>query len=159
MFTGSVKGVPGTFSCTGTCLAPPRHTDGTVADAAADDGAWAFVPDDPNGLVEGADDEYLTFGWWVMKNTAGMPAGYALIVNDEGMSDADDTSTDGDNLRGTATYNGAAAGKYALPSTDADTYEGGHFTAMATIEADFDVDNPLIQQQQTQTESASRSAA
>ena len=44
-------------------------------------------------------------------------------------------------LRGTATYKGAAAGKYAIPSTDADTYEGGHFTAMATIEADFDVDN------------------
>ena len=44
-------------------------------------------------------------------------------------------------LEGTATYKGAAAGKYALPSTTDDTYEGGHFTAMATIEADFDVDS------------------
>ena len=139
MFMGSVKGVPGTFSCRDDdCAAPARHTDGTVAAGA---GMWTFAPDDPNGSVEGADDEYLTFGWWVMKNAAGMPAGYALIVDDEGMSDADNTSTAGGDLRGTATYKGAAAGKYALPSTADDTYEGGHFTAMATIEADFDVDS------------------
>ena len=42
---------------------------------------------------------------------------------------------------GTATYEGAAAGKYALPNTATDTYEGGHFTARATLTADFDVDN------------------
>ena len=42
-------------------------------------------------------------------------------------------------LVGTATYKGAAAGKYAIPSTNRrHCTTGGHFTAMATIEADFD---------------------
>ena len=57
------------------------------------------------------------------------------------MGDARTTSDTTGSLRGTATYEGAAAGKYAIASTTDETYEGGHFTAMATIEADFDVDN------------------
>ena len=56
-----------------------------------------------------------------------------------------DRTTDCNNTgglsKGSATYEGAAAGKYAMASTtDRDTYEGGHFTAMATLMADFDVD-------------------
>ena len=41
--------------------------------------------------------------------------------------------------RGSATYKGGAAGKYAVASTTADaSYEGGHFTADATLMVDFD---------------------
>ena len=42
---------------------------------------------------------------------------------------------------GKATYKGAAAGNYALASADDDTYEGGHFTARATLTVDFDADD------------------
>ena len=42
-------------------------------------------------------------------------------------------------LQGTATYEGAAAGKYTILDADADTAEGGHFTASAMLEANFDV--------------------
>ena len=52
-----------------------------------------------------------------------------------------ETSTAGGTLRGSANYKGAAAGKYAMASTTADVYEGGHFTADATLMVDFDADN------------------
>ena len=40
-------------------------------------------------------------------------------------------------LQGTATYSGGAAGKYALYSATGGTNDAGHFTADATLEADF----------------------
>ena len=145
MFEGSVMGVPGAFSCSGTCVAPPRHTDGTIDPTETDvsTSMWMFVPDDPNARIAGADSEYLTFGWWLMKDAAGMPESLQLIANAMNAMGIDVRTADtgGEDLRGTATYKGAAAGKYAIASTTDQSYEGGHFTAMATIEADFDVDN------------------
>ena len=51
----------------------------------------------------------------------------------------------GNNIQGTATYKGAAAGKYALTTTMDDGYEGDKKTAKVTIQADFvadDADTP-----------------
>ena len=146
MFMGSVRGVPGTFTCPITCTAPSRHSDDTVTETAA--GAWTFVPDVPSAAIEAADGIYLTFGWWLTKDAGGTPTGYGLVTMDAGMTAATDSTTPGggtDGLVGTATYKGAAAGKYALPSTTDGTYTGGHFTAMATIEADFDADGTTAQ--------------
>ena len=42
------------------------------------------------------------------------------------------------NVSGSATYRGAAAGKYAIQSTTDDSASGGHFTAAATLTANFD---------------------
>ena len=142
-FQGSVDGVMGTFTCEGTCTAPGRFSDGTVVitgDGAAA-GDWTFVPSNPSATVDGAADSvYLTFGWWLDKGADGMPADYLPITGQMGMTAAT-TAASGTALRGSATWKGGAAGKYALPSTTDDTYDGGHFTAMATIMADFDVDN------------------
>ena len=145
-FRGSVDGVMGTFTCTGTCTAPGRFSDGSVVSASGADGlatgTWAFAPSNPSATVDGAADSvYLTFGWWLDKGADGMPADYVPITGQAGMAAATTTSTGGGGLRGSATWKGGAAGKYALPSTTDDTYDGGHFTAMATIMADFDVDN------------------
>ena len=49
--------------------------------------------------------------------------------------------TSGATINGKATYKGGAAGKYAVASATADMYEGGHFTADATLMVDFDADN------------------
>ena len=56
--------------------------------------------------------------------------------------------TEGSEIRGSATYKGPAVGKYAVASATDDSYEGGHFTAKATLMVDFDrnlpnVDTPL----------------
>ena len=58
-----------------------------------------------------------------------------------GFVDGAAVHTSGDTIRGSATYTGAAAGKYATASGTADTYEGGHFTANATLMVDFDADS------------------
>ena len=60
--------------------------------------------------------------------------------NDADPRTATDTIRRPQVIGGSATYKGAAAGKYAFASTSDATYEGGHFTAMATITADFDAD-------------------
>ena len=79
-----------------------------------------------------------------------MPDSYGTIATAIGMMLATAECTPSNNaddgtataLTGTVTYEGGAAGKYALPSPTNDTYEGGHFTAMATITADFDAELP-----------------
>ena len=151
-FMGSVMNIPGTFSCTtdvtadAACGVPDRHSDGTV-DATPFENedppttGWMFVPVDPLARIPGADANYLVFGWWLMKDAGGMPDSYGPIATAIGMVVVDESNNaTGAALTGTATYEGGAAGKYALPSPTDDTYEGGHFTAMATITADFDAD-------------------
>ena len=128
-------------------------------------GGWTFVPDD--GVTLYTDDaNYLTFGWWLQKDAAGRPADFLAFSTATGLgvmraaisttdgttagtpvvangvfSDDDATvHTDGGTIRGSATYSGAAAGKYAVASATADSYEGGHFTADAMLMVNFDAD-------------------
>ena len=149
MFAGTVHGIPGTFSCNATgvalCTAPERYSGGAVNDST--DGlpaeratAWSFVPDE--GVAIYTDDaNYLAFGWWLNKGSDGKPDDVRLLTSAAGLGAMrTDTSTEGATLRGDATYEGAAAGKYAMASQTDDTYEGGHFTAMATLTVDFDAD-------------------
>ena len=116
---------------------------------------WTFVPDEGVSLYTD-DTTYLTFGWWLDKDAGGNPEDFwpshsygagrnggqrggpaAAGVESEGRA-----TVHGATIRGSATYKGAAAGKYATAST-ADSYEGGHFTAMATLMVDFDADPDL----------------
>ena len=148
MFRGTVHDIPGTFSCdtadTSLCTAPERYSDGSVNGTTGGlpttrANAWTFVPDE--GVPTFTDDEnYLVFGWWLAKGDDGMPEQIRLITNDMGLGDDRTAADTAGTIRGTATYNGAAAGKYAMASQTDDTYEGGHFTAMATLEVDFDAD-------------------
>ena len=146
-FTGSAHNIPGTFSCdsgVATCVAPVRYSDGEVDTTATGD--WTFVPDE--GVSTYTDDEtYLTFGWWLDKGADGKPDYLRLIFDATGLGSGDENdtarttgNTAAADIGGSATYKGAAAGKYAFASTSDATYEGGHFTAMATITADFDAD-------------------
>ena len=146
-FMGTVHNIPGTFSCPATaidtCRAPARYSDGSVE--ATDTttgpvGTWAFVPDE--GVATFTDDmDYLTFGWWLDKGADGLPDYLRLITAAQGMTARTSGNTDGEVIFGKATYKGAAAGKYAVASDTADVYEGGHFTADATLMVDFDADD------------------
>ena len=148
-FMGTVHNVPGTFSCTGsTCAAPARYSDDSVETAASGDnaavGSWTFVPDE-GALTYTDDPNYLTFGWWLSKGLDGKADDLVLIAPAAvGMDARTETSTAGTALRGSATYKGAAAGKYAIASLTSDMHEGGHFTAMATLTADFDADDTPV---------------
>ena len=145
-FRGSVHGVPGIFSCAGNagedCQVPTRSLDDTVVPASGTDATdWTFVPN--AGVLTYTDDPtYLTLGWWLSKGANGKPDDLTLIGTATGLGVVRTaTSTSGGTLRGSATYKGAAAGRYAMASATDYTYDGGYFTAMATLVADFDVDN------------------
>ena len=164
-FTGSVDGVPGTFSCTGAntaCVAPmANRTDGglsaeSITATITGTAGWEFAPTDPDGTEAGdakADTDYLAFGWWLHKRGATQPIdeqmNVAVFAQATGLTkrmadDTDDATTElagtGTELTGSATYMGGAAGKYAMESTIEDTAQGGHFTAMAKFTANFDAD-------------------
>ena len=140
---GSFHGVSGTYTCTpgaDTCAAQKAASGftlglisgGTFSGNAT---AWTFRPSDPNARVtSGEDDEYASYGWWLHKSENDATYTASAFVDEKGAVPA---ATDLNALNGTATYQGGAAGKYALSSSTGGTNDAGHFTARATLEANF----------------------
>ena len=132
-FAGSVLGLAGKFSCTGSdCMAP-------AGDVITESNAmgWKFVPTDPNGMIDVADTTYLSFGWWLNEMAGGKYETNVFANASMGMGVAV-TDRQAETVAGSATYRGGAAGKWAIASTTDDTTAGGHFTATATLTANFD---------------------
>ena len=138
LVSGSYHGVSGTYSCT-----PATPANGCTAAVAAkgftlggaDSSGWSFNPDDPNDRVtDTPDTDYASYGWWIFESEDGntFHASAFAIVRGTVPAAAGVTA-----LLGTATYSGGAAGKYALISSTGGTNDAGHFTADATLEADF----------------------
>ena len=132
--SGMFHGVSGTFSCLPTTVA-----EGCTAAVAArgftlDGGTWLFIPSNAEARVtETPDATYASYGWWIHTAANGDLTASAF-VDDKGTVAA---ATGITALQGTATYMGGAAGKYALSSSTGGTNDAGHFTARATLEADF----------------------
>ena len=133
---GSYYGVAGTYTCTpanGSCTVA-KATDGYTFDAPA---AWTFKATNPAARVtEMADDAYSSYGWWLRTKADGSLTASAF-VDDRGTAPTTAVAT---LVAGSATYSGGAAGKYALSSATGGTNDAGHFTARATLEADFEKD-------------------
>ena len=135
LIPGSYHGVPGTYNC-----APSNPAAGCMASVASRGftvvgGTWTFTPDDPNARVtESADTMYASYGWWIHKAANDGPFTASAFVDERGTVAA---ATDLNALNGTATYQGGAAGKYALASSTGGTNDAGHFTARAMLEANF----------------------
>ncbi|MDE0374025.1 MAG: hypothetical protein OXI73_15990 [Rhodospirillales bacterium] len=135
LVSGSFHGVSGTYSCT-----PTTPADGCTASVAAmgftlAGGTWTFTPTNANARVrDSADTAYASYGWWLSKAANDGPFIASAFVDEKGTVDA---ASGLNNLNGTATYVGGAAGKYALSSTTGGTNDAGHFTARATLEANF----------------------
>ena len=105
-------------------------------------GTWNFKPAS-GAMVSSPDADYLYFGWWVAKDgdtpeAASAFAGRVQSGNtDEPITDGLDVSPVGGGLSGTATFTGAAVGKYAYRDISEGTAHGGHFTADAELTAKF----------------------
>ena len=145
MLSGSYYGVSGTYYCTpaadSTC-ASQKATDGFALGSTLDAtnaftaGGWTFKPTNPEARVtEVADAHYASYGWWIRKSADDKTYTASVFVDEKGTVD---DAAGLDTLRGTATYMGGAAGKYALSSSTGGTNDAGHFTARATLEAEFD---------------------
>ena len=139
------------FSCTGnmdTCKTAARLSDGEVTAPEALT-PWDFIPTDPNAMIATVtDDKHLTFGWWLDKSDGTEQYYFDAFAMATGMTPANSespdntelTTTNVGTLQGTATYEGAAVGKYTILDSTLDSAEGGHFTASATLKANFNAD-------------------
>ena len=134
---GSYHGVAGTYNCdttdgTGTCTAAVAGGGGFTLGGT---GTWTFKPGNAEARVtDAADTAYASYGWWLKKAANDGPFTASAFVDEKGTVAA---ASGLNALDGTATYRGGAAGKYALSSSTGGTNDAGHFTARATLEADF----------------------
>ena len=76
---------------------------------------------------------YASYGWWIKKAANDGPFTASAFHDVKG----EDTPAVALPTAGTATYQGGAAGKYALSSSTGGTNDAGHFTARAKLEAKF----------------------
>ena len=136
---GSYYGVSGTYTCTAsgadTCTAVKASGEGYTLGVTGS-ALWTFKPTNAEARVTDTPDAiYASYGWWIHTAEDGKLTASAFhdIKGAPTPVVADTFSA----LQGTATYSGGAAGKYALSSTTGGTNDAGHFTARATLEADF----------------------
>ena len=143
---GEYHGVPGTYYCAGaeglSCTATVAADGFTLAGEAADGTAatvtWTFkATNAETRLMDQPDTMYASYGWWIHKSEDGNTFTASAFAVNRGAVDA---ASGIDTLRGSAKYVGGAAGKYALHSSTGGMNDAGHFTAKATLEADFDDD-------------------
>ena len=138
MIAGSYHGVSGSYYCTPTdantkCSSTIAESGFTLAG-----GTWTFKPGNPEAKVMSvADTVYASYGWWIHTSEDGETFTASAFATARGAVPA---AAAIDALRGTATYTGGAAGKFALYSSTGGTNDAGHFTARATLEADFNAD-------------------
>ena len=140
---GTYDGAPGEYKCN-TVAGCSSTNDGSGSPSGLG-GDWTFTPD-KGAMVSQPDAHYLYYGWWVSKDSDGMPTAASAFagrfgtedgVSTDGLDPAGDLST----LTGSATYVGHAAGKFAMDysqNTAANgASDGGHFTADAELKATF----------------------
>ena len=136
MVDGYFNGASGQYRClAASAAACASHDAGNGAVRL--EGGWYFDPD-TTAMAMMADASYAYFGWWLNKGTAteGTEAGVFHGVTDGSTPASLTAPTDILPLGGSATYTGAAAGKYAInPGLSAAS--GGHWTADATLTASW----------------------
>ena len=134
-FTGTYRGIAGTYTCTGTCTVTLDDGEVTVT------GELSFVPTNQAATYDAPDMDYAYFGWWLKK-----PEKEDAVHIVEVFSGAMGNVFPAENveaLEGSADYVGPAAGKFAAKSYTAGALQdaqAGHFTATATLTANFDAD-------------------
>ena len=134
IISGTYQGAEGDYHCSGANCMATATVDGI--DLA---GRWHFVHDE-GASVTHLDPNYLYFGWWLLKTPTGVPAAASAFTGVAGtinvpMSDAT-TVIGPDDVSGSATYAGPAAGKFAI-SNPIGADSAGHFTADAMLTATF----------------------
>ena len=134
-FEGTLAGASGKFNCTGTTCSVTSNNKGAIQFTA---GTWTFVHD-KDEKINVPDQHYLSFGYWMLK-PASATGEYEFASFYGSNGTAAETH---DDLTGTATYKGSAAGVYATQDTSAGQVTGasqGRFTADASLTAAFGTD-------------------
>ena len=136
---GAYGGAMGRYKCNGTATCTVTlDASGRITAMSA---GWIFTPG-PGATVEVRDEDYLHYGFWLKKMTDDEGAVTYNEVETFAGSSADPFGTVA-LVKGRATYQGGAAGVYAIrtgydPSTgELLSANSGHFTADARLTAIF----------------------
>ena len=135
--SGQLQGAGGTFRCNGANV----NVDCTVQNRGGSfefGGDWDFIPSSGTVQIVVPDAQYMWFGWWA-RNIVEHPTPdhttdiWAFQANHGG-----NRVTNVADATGPATYQGPAAGRYAVYEPDTGDSGIGSFTASATLQANFD---------------------
>ena len=144
---GTFHGVSGLYVCTGGTCTVSKHADNKRSLTGT--GSWSFRTTNRDTRVTDPKNVYAYYGWWL--NTGGTGNTYEVNAfagttgaNADARKDARKFSEVDSAATGTATYEGGAAGKYAIYSSVPKAHESGHFTANAKLTADFDASTSTL---------------
>ena len=151
---GQFNGVQGQFSCDGTCTV----TTDAKRKISALAGTWIFVPTSAATRIPDVDhdSDFLAFGWWLRTvEDDGGDTKYTIGTFAEGAQVRTlaniQTTLNTTDFGGTANYSGPAGGKYARKWTtttgEVAGLKVGHFTASATLKANFGGDDVAVNEQ------------
>ena len=148
--TGTVNGIPGTFTCTtGTCSVTfadeaPGRAENTVATITG--AGWTFESDENVESQATQDNDYLYFGYWLQTADDNKFAFNTFFGGNQPFALTSDltTNTTFTAADSTATFSGNAGGKYVEKTLaikdgalDVTRLHVGHFTADANLTAYF----------------------
>ena len=152
-FPGTFHGVAGTYECTISPCTVSTADDGMISSTG---GTWTFTPDsDLAGeiMIDLPDTDHLYFGWWLKEPTEAEGT-YAFRTFSGGTVPFavgnKFTSGNNDELLGTASYQGRAAGQYVTKDFSGGVLSGGSagvFTATALLTANFGGDDIAVNDQ------------
>ena len=132
-FTGTFGGGSGTYRCSGdTCSVTLDDRGAPTAMV----GTWAFLPDS-EAIVRIPDYEHLHFGWWLSEKEDGAYGFQTFAGAGRFPAGAGNVTL---KMEGTATYRGAAAGRWAKMDVSGGRVtaaSSGEFTAEAVLTANF----------------------
>ena len=131
---GTYQGALGDYYCSGpNCMATV-----TASGATELAGRWRFKHDE-GAMITSPDPNFLYFGWWLQQDGTGTPArasAFTGFVSPDGANPFQVSDVSATGVRGSATYAGHAAGKFAISNPIGDD-DAGHFTADAMLSATF----------------------
>ena len=128
---GTFHGIDGTYECDsdGGCTVTKAEAGYTLSPG------WKFEPDSDTDRIMIPDAVYQQFGWWAEVDDSPDPevADAHVMHNVMGAG----ATVVGEAMIGTAKYVGDAIGVYAIHAVLPAAAESGHFSATATLTADF----------------------
>ena len=137
--SGTLQGASGTYRCSGadtTATCTVQNNGASFTFGNGED--WDFIPSSGTVRIVVPDAEYMWFGVWAQQTVRVSDSDQPTeIWRFEAHHGGNAVSNFAD-ATGTATYQGPAAGRYAVYEPDTGESGIGSFTASATLQADFD---------------------
>ena len=130
--SGTLQGASGTYRCGGVAATADCKVQKS-GDHFNFVGTWSFRPSSGTTDVLIADTEFMYFGWWSRQTVVGETWTFQTF---HGPTDSRDAEVS--DVSGTATYQGPAAGYYAIYQPLGAQSGQGDFSATANLTANFD---------------------